>query len=106
MMRVTRWLGLSVLVAAAASGCASARGPAGATTASASPAAAAHPPGERLWRSKCGACHVPVEPQSRDRGYLETALARHRVRLRLTEPEWTAVVDFLAKPPGNVATSR
>lgn len=99
MARVARWLGLAVWVAAAASGCGSALGTAG--TAAASP-----PRGERIWRSKCGACHVPVAPQTRDRATLEKALARHRARVHLSEPEWSSVVDFLAARPSTTATSR
>jgi hypothetical protein len=51
-----------------------------------------------VWRSKCGACHVPVEPGSRKRDEIETALQRHRKRLRLTDDQWSQLVDFLAPP--------
>jgi hypothetical protein len=73
----------------------------GARSASGGPA-----PGERIWRSKCGACHVPVQPGTRERAYLETAFKRHRARVRLSEPEWSSLVDFLAKPPADVAASK
>ena len=49
-----------------------------------------------VWRSKCGSCHVPVEPGSRKRVEIETALQRHRKRLRLSDDQWTQLVDFLA----------
>jgi len=49
-----------------------------------------------VWRSKCGSCHVPVEPGSRKRDVIETALQRHRKRLRLSDDQWTQLVDFLA----------
>jgi hypothetical protein len=53
----------------------------------------------RVWSSRCGACHVRVEPGTRDRATLETALKRHRTRVRMDEPQWAALVDFLATPP-------
>ncbi len=62
--------------------------------------------GERLWRSKCGACHVPVRPGSHGRGYLERALGRHRSRVRMSDAEWGSVVDYLARPDPALATSR
>ena len=49
-----------------------------------------------VWRSKCGSCHVPVEPGSRKRLEIESALQRHRKRLRLSDDQWTQLVDFLA----------
>jgi hypothetical protein len=49
------------------------------------------------WRARCGACHVKVEPHSRDRSVLTKALARHRSRAKLNEEQWTALVDFLAR---------
>jgi hypothetical protein len=51
---------------------------------------------EHTWRSKCGTCHVPVEPGTRSEAQLRTALARHRKRVRLTEPEWEDLTMFLA----------
>lgn len=103
MRRLTTWLGLSVLAALAASGCASTSGTAGAATASARPDA--HAPGERIWRSKCGACHVPVRPGSHERTYVEAALARHRSRVHMSEQAWSSVIDFLATPPADVAST-
>src|SRR5262249_23698908 len=47
--------------------------------------------------SKCGACHTPVEPGTRSRPHIEAAMKRHRARARLSEPEWSALVDFLAE---------
>ena len=49
-----------------------------------------------VWRSKCGACHVPVEPGSHTRDAIETALQRHHKRVRLSDEQWTQLVDFLA----------
>lgn len=54
------------------------------------------PPIAHVWVSKCGACHTRVEPGSLTRAQLEPALQRHRKRLRLTEPEWGQMLDFLA----------
>jgi hypothetical protein len=50
----------------------------------------------KIHRSKCGACHVHVEPGERTRAELETALSRHRRRARLTEAQWSEMVDYLA----------
>ena len=50
-------------------------------------------------RARCGACHVHVEPGERTRQDLEGALSRHRRRVRLTEKEWAAMVDYLAAAP-------
>ena len=55
------------------------------------------PPIARVWESKCGACHTPVEPGTRTRTYLDDALARHKVRLSLSDGEWDEMKDFLAK---------
>ena len=55
--------------------------------------------GETIWAAKCGACHVPVEPGSRQKRDLESALQRHRKRVRLSEEQWTELVDFLAQSP-------
>jgi hypothetical protein len=49
------------------------------------------------WRARCGACHVKVEPHSRDRAQLTQALGRHRSRARLKEEQWAALIDFLAR---------
>jgi hypothetical protein len=46
--------------------------------------------------SKCGSCHVPVEPGTRSRDELERALDRHQKRLHLTREEWNAMVEYLA----------
>lgn len=88
----------ALLVLLLVSGCAGANG--AATTV---PTAAAASPGERLWRAKCGACHVPVQPATRARAQLEAALARHRTRVRMSEPDWRAVIDFLARPEAPAA---
>jgi hypothetical protein len=59
-----------------------------------------------LHRARCGACHVRVEPAQRSREVLVAALARHRKRVHLSEPQWSALIDYLAPaappplPPG------
>jgi hypothetical protein len=50
-------------------------------------------------RAKCGSCHVRVEPGTRTQAELETALARHRKRVHLTEEEWTQMIEYLSQPP-------
>src|SRR5438270_8353130 len=49
-----------------------------------------------IHRSKCGACHTPVEPASLPRGVAESAMQRHRRRAKLTEREWANMVDYLS----------
>lgn len=85
MSRTRASLGLAAAAAiAAVAACTPARSP--------SPQSAA----EHTWRSKCGTCHVPVEPGTRTEAQLRTALARHRKRVRLTEPQWEELIAFLA----------
>ena len=50
----------------------------------------------RVHRTRCGACHVRVEPGERSRAELETAFTRHRRRVHLSEAEWGEMVDYLA----------
>jgi len=57
------------------------------------------PPIASVWRSRCGACHVRVEPRTHSREQLEKALARHRKRVRLREDQWQELVTFLASNP-------
>ena len=65
----------------------------------AAPTAAGAPAIATVWQSRCGSCHVRVEPGTRDRGTLETALKRHRTRVKMDETQWASLVDFLAAPP-------
>ena len=67
------------------------------------PASAEAPPGggdaiARLHQGRCGACHVRVDPGERSRAQLEEALGRHRGRVRMTEEQWGAMIDYLAAP--------
>lgn len=50
-------------------------------------------------RSRCGACHLRVEPGMRTRAELEAALGRHRKRVHLTDKQWAEMVDYLAASP-------
>jgi hypothetical protein len=65
---------------------------------------AARQEAERLWKGKCGACHVRVPPGTRSRGTIEAAATRHRKRVRMTEPQWANLVEFLA--PQDAAAAR
>jgi len=56
-------------------------------------------------RSRCGACHTRVEPGERTREQLEAALARHHKRVRLTEEQWAAMIEYLAAPQATTAAS-
>jgi hypothetical protein len=51
----------------------------------------------QMHKSKCGSCHSIVPPGTRSRAVLEAAFARHRNRLRLSEAEWSEMIDYLAK---------
>lgn len=76
---------------------------AGCSGATSSPASSAGspdaPPIARVHRSKCGACHAPVEPGTRSRADIEAALRRHRNRVHLTERQWADLVEYLAPLP-------
>jgi hypothetical protein len=44
----------------------------------------------------CGRCHMAPEPRTRTRLQLETAITRHRSRVRLSDDDWGKLVDYLA----------
>ena len=50
----------------------------------------------RIHKSRCGACHVRVEPGERTRAELEAALSRHRKRVHLTDDQWSEMIAYLA----------
>lgn len=91
----------TALLAALTIGLASLSGCAG--TSAPAPARDA-PEGQReiaeIHKARCGNCHVRVEPGTRTRATLETAFARHRTRVHLTESDWETMVDYLAGAPG------
>ncbi len=64
-----------------------------------------HPPIEATYKARCGACHQRIEPGSHTREQLETAFARHRTRLHLSEEQWAKLVDFLAATDGGAPAS-
>ena len=84
-MRFPRWLALAALAA-----CAPAAPPPATQDARLTHIADVH-------RAKCGACHDRVEPGMRSREELERALAKHRTRVKLTEAEWGAMIDYLSR---------
>jgi mono/diheme cytochrome c family protein len=49
-----------------------------------------------IHKSKCGACHMRVEPGSVPRATAESAMQRHRRRAKLTERQWEDMVDYLS----------
>ena len=49
-----------------------------------------------IHRARCGACHQRVEPGERSRDALESALARHHTRVRLSDADWHSMIDYLA----------
>jgi hypothetical protein len=59
-------------------------------------------PISQIHASKCGSCHVPVQPGTRSRDQIEAAMSRHGKRLRLTQAQWTAMVEYLAPAVGSV----
>ena len=50
--------------------------------------------------ARCGTCHRAPQPDSRPREALGVALSRHHKRVRLTEDQWQAVLDYLAQGSG------
>lgn len=64
-----------------------------------SSAPSAPPPISEIWHARCGACHEYVHPGERTRDELVAAFSRHRKkRVHLSDEQWQAMVDFLAKP--------
>lgn len=55
------------------------------------------PPIAKVHATKCGNCHTRVEPGQKSREELEDALARHHKRVTLTDGEWRAMIDYLAR---------
>jgi cytochrome c5 len=61
-----------------------------------SPTSGANRDVHSIYRSRCGNCHVRVEPGSHTRGQLETAFSRHHSRVKMNDAEWSSMIDFLA----------
>ena len=86
---VSRLVLASSLVLAACAGTSGSSGPP-------EPAAPGQEQVARVYHSRCGACHVRVERGEKTRAQLESALARHRSRVRMSEDDWGKMVDYLA----------
>jgi hypothetical protein len=94
-----RWPFLALVALAACGGAPTSTTGATAPTAALAAGDGGHgdgPPIAQVWSARCGGCHRKVEPGTRDRAYLETALGRHRKRVRMNDEQWSAMVDFLA----------
>ena len=65
-----------------------------------------------IHKSRCGNCHVRVEPGTRTKAQLEAAFTRHHTRVKMNDAEWASMVDYLASDAraqgvsGNTATNR
>jgi len=55
-----------------------------------------------IHRSRCGNCHVRVEPGTRTRAQLDAAFTRHHKRVRMNDREWSGMVDYLAADGGGM----
>ncbi len=51
--------------------------------------------GERLYRSKCSACHRAYPPPSRDRASWAAAIAKMAPRAKLSEAERARILEYL-----------
>jgi hypothetical protein len=49
-----------------------------------------------IHRSRCGNCHVRVEPGTRTHAELDEAFRRHRKRVHMSDQEWAKMADYLA----------
>jgi hypothetical protein len=96
-----RWLAPALLLVAVGGGVACGGPPQ--TGASSTHLTQGEPPRiAKVWAARCGGCHRPVEPGTRDRAKVDAALGRHRQRVHLDEEQWSAMIDFLAPPaPSN-----
>ena len=56
-----------------------------------------------IYRSRCGSCHVRIEPGTHTRMQLESAFARHHTRVRMSDAEWSNMVQLLASDASNNA---
>jgi hypothetical protein len=50
-----------------------------------------------IHRRKCGNCHTRIEPGSLPRATIESAMARHRRRAKLTDGQWAELIEFLSR---------
>lgn len=59
-----------------------------------------------LHAHQCSKCHAAPEPKTLSRAQLEEAFGRHKKRVHLSADEWTAMVDYLAAPPGAASSQK
>ncbi len=52
-----------------------------------------------IHHASCGNCHTRVEPGARTRDKLERALAKHHNRVKMTDTQWSELVDYLSETP-------
>jgi len=62
-------------------------------------------PGERLVRSKCGACHLRPEPTRLPPAAWPAVLDRHAGRVPLSPEEWSSLGAFLSGAPGGASAT-
>lgn len=77
------------VIAAACVGLWGCGGPAGAPQAE-------QPPIVAVWRTRCGACHVKIQPGERTAPVLRAAEKRHEKRVRLSAAQWDELIAWLA----------
>jgi len=53
----------------------------------------------QIHHGQCGSCHTRVEPGKRTRTKLESALAKHHKRVKLTDGQWPLLIDYLSQTP-------
>src|SRR5581483_3568552 len=57
--------------------------------------------GEVVWLDRCGTCHQRPDPERFDRAGWVATMTRHRRRARLTDAQWTQLLDFLTYRGGS-----
>ncbi len=58
-----------------------------------------------IHKSRCGNCHVRVEPGTRTKAQLEAAFTRHHTRVKMNDSEWAMMVDYLASDSARTQAS-
>jgi hypothetical protein len=89
-------LGFAVVLGAFSAACEDGNAPAHDGSSSASSDSAEIRDVHTIYQSRCGSCHVRVEPGSHTRAELEAAFARHHTRVKMNDAEWSNMIDFLA----------
>jgi hypothetical protein len=52
-----------------------------------------------IHRASCGNCHERVEPGERTRAHFESALSKHHGRVKMSDPQWVLLIDYLSQTP-------